>query len=109
MKENLSTVQLRSSIFLQQNIGYTPENADRIKDKFPVEYEKLIALLNHPTLGSKVNTTGLPVDVEVPEWVLEFVDIQTITSDVLNNFPLQSIGLQRMDNNSVNYSNIINL
>lgn len=90
-------------------LNVSKKNADRIKDKFPVEYEKLIALLNHPTLGSKVNTIGLPVDVEVPEWVLEFVDIQTITSDVLNNFPLESIGLQRMDNNSVNYSNIINL
>lgn len=90
-------------------LDVSKKNVDRIKDKYPEEYSKLVALLNHPTLGSRVNTIGLPVDVDVPDWVLEFVDIQTITSDVLNNFPLESIGLQRMDNDSVNYSNIIKL
>lgn len=108
--ENMPALNLEErNKIIKIKINVSKKNADRIKDKFPVEYEKLIALLNHPTLGSKVNTIGLPIDVEVPEWVLEFVDIQTITSDVLNNFPLESIGLQRMDNDSVNYSNIINL
>ncbi len=32
MKDKLITVQLRSTIFLQQNIGYTPENAAKFKD-----------------------------------------------------------------------------
>lgn len=31
MKENITIVQLRSTIFLQQNIGYTPENAEKFK------------------------------------------------------------------------------
>lgn len=32
MKEKMYTVQLRSTIFLQQNIGYTPENEERFKE-----------------------------------------------------------------------------
>lgn len=32
MKEKMNTVQLRSTIFLQQNIGYTPEIAERFKE-----------------------------------------------------------------------------
>ena len=75
-----------------------------------MDYARLIAMLNHPVLGKLDNyTLGLPIDVTVPDWALEFVDIQAITSDVLNNFPLESIGLQRMDNDNVNYSNIIKL
>lgn len=31
MKEKMHMVQLRSTIFLQQNIGYTPENAERFR------------------------------------------------------------------------------
>ena len=44
MKENLSTVQLRSSIFLQQNIGYTPENADRIKGLLNINEGKVYGI-----------------------------------------------------------------
>lgn len=32
MKEKMITVQLRSTIFLQQNIGYTPENAEKFRN-----------------------------------------------------------------------------
>lgn len=32
MRERMITVQLRSTIFLQQNIGYTPENAEKFRD-----------------------------------------------------------------------------
>ena len=58
---------------------------------------------------SEVHVIGLPADVEVPDWVLEFVDINEITSDALKNFPLESLGLKRMDNSSTGYSNIIQL
>lgn len=85
------------------------KNVHKIKDKYPDEYNKLINLLNHPTLSDKLNTIALPLDVAVPDWVLEFVDTQTIISDSLKNFPLESIGLKRMNNSSVNYSNIIKL
>ena len=90
-------------------INVDKKNVNKIAEKYPDKYEKLVALLNHPTLGSKVNTIALPIDTEVPDWVLEFVDTQTIISDALKNFPLESIGLKRLDNDSVNYSNIIKL
>lgn len=90
-------------------IDVNKKNIHKIKDRYPKEYNKLVALLNHPTLGSKVSIIALPIDVEVPDWVLEFVDVQTIISDSLKNFPLDSIGLKRLDNDSANYTNIIQL
>ena len=85
------------------------KNVDKIKDIYPEEYGKLVNLLNHPTLGSKVNTIALPVDVEVPDWVLAFVDYNTIINDAIKNFPLDSIGLRRLSNDNVNVSNIVQL
>lgn len=90
-------------------LNVSKKNAYKIKEAYPEKYEKLIKLLDHPTIGSKVNTLALPVDVPVPDWALAFVDTQAIISDSLKNFPLDSIGVHRLDNDSVNYTNIIQL
>jgi hypothetical protein len=108
--ETMSAIDLNErNKIIKIKLNVNKKNVHKIKDKYPVEYEKLCRLLEHPTLGSKLGTIALPIDAEVPDWVLEFVDIQTIVSDVLKNFPLDSIGLRRCDNDSVNYSNIIQL
>ena len=94
---------------IKVKINVDKKSAVRIKDKYPEVYEKLIALLDHPNLGKKVTTIGFPPDVEIPDWVLEFVDFQTIVNDNIKNFPVESIGLRRFGNDSVNFSNIISL
>jgi hypothetical protein len=108
--EDMPAINLeeRNKIFkIKTNINRN--NIDRIKDKYPDIYNKLIRLIEHPTLGSKLDTIAFPVDSQVPDWILEFVDIPTIVNDNLKNFPLESIGLRRLDNDSVNYSNIVSL
>ena len=94
---------------IKVKINVNKKNVSKIKDIYPETYVKIIRLLDHPTLGAKVNTIGFPVDVQIPDWILSFVDIQTIVNDSLKNFPLESIGLKRLNNSSVNYSNIIKL
>lgn len=90
-------------------INVSKKNVDQIKNAYPEEYAKLVKLLDHPILGSKVTTMALPPDVPVPDWILSFVDITTIINDQLKNFPLDSIGLKRLSNDSVNVSNIVQL
>lgn len=90
-------------------IDVNKKNVEKIKDLYPEEYGKLIRLLNHPILGSKLTVIGLPIDVSVPDWVLSFVNFNEIINDQLKNFPLDSIGLKRLENDSVNVSNIIQL
>lgn len=90
-------------------LDVSKKNVGKIKDTYPEIYDKLVALLNDPILGSKVNTIALPIDTQVPDWVLEFVDFTTIINDQIKNFPLDSIGLKRLDNDNVNVSNIVQL
>lgn len=90
-------------------INVNKKNVDKIKDLYPEDYAKLVDLLNDPVLASKVTVIGLPTDTAVPDWVLVFVDFDNIINDQLKNFPLDSVGLKRLDNDSVNVSNIIQL
>lgn len=90
-------------------LNITKSNVHTIKDKFPRIHQKLLELMKHPVLGSRLGTISFPVDSPVPEWVLYFVDINTIVNDNIKNFPLDSIGLKRLENDNVNYSNIITL
>ena len=85
------------------------KSAVRIKDTYPEVYEKLMKLFDHPTLGSKIKYIALPLDVKPPKWVLEFVDFKLIINDNLKNFPVESCGLLRLGQDTVNYSNIIKL
>lgn len=63
MKEKMNTVQLRSTIFLQQNIGYTPEIAERFKELLMSESIVFgIPQPNMPTFGVNPNDPqyGMP-------------------------------------------------
>lgn len=108
--DNMPMINLdqRNNI-IKIKIKVDKNNVNLIKDEFPTTYQKLVKLMEHPTLGTRLGTIALPSDVEVPDWVLYFVDVATIVNDNLKNFPLESIGLKRLENDSVNYSNIISL
>lgn len=90
-------------------IDVNKNNVDKIKDLYPEDYDKLVSLLNDPILGKKVKVIGLLPDTPVPDWVLSFVDFNTIINSQLKNFPLDSIGVNRLGNDAVNVSNIIRL
>ena len=97
----------RNSIY-KVKVNITKENIHTIREEFPEVYAKLVKLYNHPILGgSKLNTIGFPIDTPVPDWIMHFVDIKSIVNDNLSNFPLGPIGIQRLDNDRVNYTNNI--
>ena len=64
MKEKLVTVQLRSTIFLQQNIGYTPDIATQFQNLLGIADSKVygIPLPGAPILGVNPMTPqfGMP-------------------------------------------------
>ena len=108
--EDMSYINLEErNKIIKIKLDVSKKNVGKIKDLYPEDYAKLVSLLDDPVLGSKVTVIGLPADTAVPDWVLSFVDFNTIINDQLKNFPLDSIGLKRLSNDSVNVSNIIQL
>lgn len=106
-------------------------NVDKIKDKYPETYGNIIYAIEHlekseleraqerakkarkepPTVipDIEISAIAIPTDINTPEWVMEFIDYTTIINDCLCNFPIESVGIPRMDNDNVNYTNIVSI
>ena len=100
----------------------TPENIEKIKDKFPDVYDRFVDLFKDPDhsffgtssqYGVKIKKTitsiAIPTDVQVPEWLVEFIDYTTIINNNLTNFPTESVNIVTMDNPNVNFTNIMKI
>ena len=111
----------RNSISIAKT-DITPKTLEKIKDKYPEKYEKFMDLVDvkryvitegKPTreiFKGAITSIAVPIDAEVPEWLLELIDVDTIVSDNLANFPLESVGISKYDSKStVSYSNVIKL
>ena len=92
---------------------------EKIKDKYPEIYNNVKTALEMEEFCTKSKQTGkiisqeidaiaIPIDVLVPEWLMEFIDYNSIISDNLGGFPYSSIGIAAGPSNSnTNYTNII--
>ena len=81
-----------------------PETCSMYKievEKGEVKLKKLV--------GASINAVALPLEVKLPEWLEPFIDYDSIIADNLNGFPYESIGIQRLENNNISYSNIVQL
>lgn len=87
----------------------TIKNIGRIKDKYPEVYEKAVKLMGTPDFKGSITSIAIPLDVKVPEWLLELIDYKTIINDNISGFPYDSVGIKRMERKAVNYTNIIQL
>lgn len=80
-----------------------------LMDSDPELYERIRSFLdaNEEDYKGEITSISVPIDAEVPEWILNFVDYKDIINDNLKNFPLESIGITRFEKDKVNYTNVI--
>jgi hypothetical protein len=95
-------------------------NAENIKDLYPEVYENIINALDDETFitrnkqtgkvtANKIDAVAIPLDERVPDWLMEFIDYDTIVCDNIASFPTESLGIMKGNNKNVNYSNIVQL
>lgn len=100
----------------------TEENIDKIKDSNPDVYERFKSVFKDKTIfreskSESLNKTkkniitsiAVPIDVKTPSWLFEFIDYNTIINDIIKVFPIQSINIQTLDKNNINYTNIMKI
>jgi hypothetical protein len=101
-------LEKRNSVtIVKVNIDH--KSLDNIKEKYPEKYGKIIELMKIKEFASGIDTIAIPLNVDVPDWIIEFIDFNTIISDNIKNFPLDSIGLYRMNQVNINYTNILKI
>ena len=100
----------------------TPENIEKIKYRFPDVYDRFVDLFKDPDhsffgtssqygveIKKTITSIAIPTDVQVPEWLVEFIDYTTIINNNLTNFPTESVNIVTMDNPNVNFTNIMKI
>ena len=84
-------------------------NVEIIRDDYPETYDKIINLLQDPIYKGNVTAIAIPKDCSVPRWLSFFIDYTSIINDNIGTFPLESIGVSKVNNKKVNYSNIVQI
>ena len=102
----------------------------RMREEYPDKYNLLMdAFLNNTSInfnvrgqdylfnffkpttqaGSReITSIAIPYTVPTPKWLIEFIDFDSIIKENIGAFPLESIGITKLDTNSA-YSGIIQL
>lgn len=87
-------------------VDITMKNIGTIKESYPYVYEKAVELLGTKEYKTGINAIAIPLNEDVPKWILPFIDCKKIIHDNVSGFPIESIGFFR-GNKSNNVSNII--
>ena len=102
----------------------------RLKENYPDKYNLLLdAFYNNTTINIKVRdqdypfnffknslpisarvitSIAIPYTIPTPKWLIEFIDFDSIIKENIGAFPLESIGITKLNTNSA-YSGIIQL
>lgn len=87
-------------------IVVNPRSIEKIKDDYPEVYEKFKKLMNSDYFKGKIEAIAIPLDEDVPGWLMDLIDYKTILQNNLGGFVYDSIGLVNLGKNT-NYSNIL--
>ena len=90
-------------------VDINKNNIGPLQETYPDIYESVSQLLLMPAFKTGISAISLPPDVDIPEWLFDYIDFDTIVNDNLTPFPIETIGLSRMDKTAINYTNIIQL
>ena len=86
------------------------ETIEKVRDTNPGLYKRYMDFRESGQFKDPdINSLAIPKDVEVPKWVLDFIDYDTIINENVSGFPLESIGCMRLDNTNVNWTNMLKL
>lgn len=90
-------------------VNINKNNINLLEESNPDLYNILKDLLSLPSFKDGIKAISLPPDVQIPEWLFDYIDFVTIVNDNLTPFPIETIGISRMNKTTINYTNIIEL
>jgi hypothetical protein len=75
------------------------KNVDTVLASYPEIRDKAKALLEKPEFkkDGKITAIAIPTTEPVPNWVIDIVDVNTIVTDNVKGFPLESVCIRRLD------------
>lgn len=90
----------RNSIDIAK-VNIDKKNASKIAEDYPETFKKLMALLGRKEYKDGIHSIALPLNIAVPEWLLSFIDYDTIISDNTKSFPIGLLGIHESNVNGL--------
>lgn len=100
-------LEIRNAILIVK-VDIDALSVEKIKYTYPDKYEVILELFKIEQFKGGIDSVALPINVAVPKWLLEFIDYNSIITDNVKTFPLESIGIHRLGS-AVPHSNILKL
>lgn len=85
------------------------KNVDLLLDKFPKHYLRAKELLEDKSFKGKCTSIAIPTNIDIPDWIIPFINYNEIIQDNLKNFPLTEIGMSKGDEKHITHTNILQL
>ena len=85
----------------------TNKNVDMIMDTFPEHYIRMKKLLENENFKGKIQAIAIPTNIAIPDWIIPFIDYTSIIHDNLRNFPLEQLGISKIDSKDITHTNLI--
>lgn len=85
------------------------KNADKIAKSHPDHYARLLKLLDDNNYKGKIESIAIPMNSDIPDWIVPFINYTEIIHDNLRTFPLEQIGISKLENNNVTHTNLLYL
>ena len=90
-------------------VDINKKNIEHLQYDNPELYEKIVKFMNSDKVfNNSIETVGVPKNVDIPEWIKEFIRYKEIINDNVKNIPLETLNIYRGNANN-NYTNIISL
>lgn len=83
------------------------KNCDKIINTFPNHFLRLQKLLNTSDFSGKIDAIAIPSNIKIPDWIVPFIDYNQIIHDNLKTFPLDVLGISKIDSGDITHTNII--
>ena len=96
----------RNSVLIIK-IDINSKNVDTLIEKYPTIYTKIVKLMKKKEFAKGITGIAILDDMQVPEWIKDYIDYTTIVNDNLRSFPCEAIGIDRMESKYINYTNIL--
>ena len=106
--QSVLDIHARNNIHVVK-LDLSAKNIERIKEVRPDKVDAVMRLLEIKQFKNAIETMAVPLNENIPEWILEFVDYTEVINANMTNFPLDQIGISKIGKNAINYSNILRL
>lgn len=98
-----------SVLIIKTKIDKNSIETSKLKVNNPDKYEAMKTLMaDKDSFHGEITSIAIPFDHKIPNWLIEFIDYQTIVKDNISAFPIESIGMSKLNSNSA-YSGILQL